>query len=59
MRGHPLRSRRTGGPVSARSGASAISERDMLQTVLMVNAEGQNAVRVEEGTFENMPLTQE
>eukprot|EP00959_Pyramimonas_sp_CCMP1952_P263614 5513029-Pyramimonas_sp.AAC.1 len=57
MRGNPLRSRRTERPVSARSGASAIFERGMLQTVLMVNAGGQNAVRADADTFGNVPLT--
>eukprot|EP00959_Pyramimonas_sp_CCMP1952_P304136 6365427-Pyramimonas_sp.AAC.1 len=56
--GRPLRNqRRTEGPVSGRSGTSAISERDMLFAVLMVNADGQIALRVDEDTFENMPLS--
>eukprot|EP00959_Pyramimonas_sp_CCMP1952_P412024 8634218-Pyramimonas_sp.AAC.1 len=59
MRGNPLRSRRTDSPVSVRSGASAMSERDVLQTVLMVNTDGQNAVRVDKDIVENIPLTQQ
>eukprot|EP00959_Pyramimonas_sp_CCMP1952_P208482 4361024-Pyramimonas_sp.AAC.1 len=58
-RGSPLRSRWTGSPVSTRSGASAMSEGDMPQTALMVNADGQNAARANEDTFENAPLTQQ
>eukprot|EP00959_Pyramimonas_sp_CCMP1952_P176693 3693068-Pyramimonas_sp.AAC.1 len=58
-RGSPRRSRRIeGGPVSVRSGASVIFERGMLHAVLMVNADGLNAVRADEDTFENIPLTQ-
>eukprot|EP00959_Pyramimonas_sp_CCMP1952_P283505 5926728-Pyramimonas_sp.AAC.1 len=59
MRGNPLRQRRTDCPVSARSGASAMSERDVLHAALMVNTDGQNAARADEGTFENIPLTQQ
>eukprot|EP00959_Pyramimonas_sp_CCMP1952_P055840 1166931-Pyramimonas_sp.AAC.1 len=55
--GRPLRTRRTENPESARSGASAISERDMLHVVPMVNADGQTAVRADEGTVENAPLS--
>eukprot|EP00959_Pyramimonas_sp_CCMP1952_P150491 3149472-Pyramimonas_sp.AAC.1 len=58
MRGNPLRPRLAGSPVCVRSGASAKSERDVLQTALMVNTDGQNAVRADEDTFENLPLTQ-
>eukprot|EP00959_Pyramimonas_sp_CCMP1952_P097536 2038920-Pyramimonas_sp.AAC.1 len=59
MRGNPLRQRRTDSPVSVRSGASATPERDMLQTALMVNTDGQNAARADEDTFENIPLAQQ
>eukprot|EP00959_Pyramimonas_sp_CCMP1952_P125467 2623275-Pyramimonas_sp.AAC.1 len=36
-----------------------MSERDMMQTVLMVNADGQNAARADEDTFQDIPLTQQ
>eukprot|EP00959_Pyramimonas_sp_CCMP1952_P388319 8137118-Pyramimonas_sp.AAC.1 len=55
--GRPLRQRRAGSPVSVRIGTSAISERDMLRTVLMVNADGQIAMRADKDTSENMPLS--
>eukprot|EP00959_Pyramimonas_sp_CCMP1952_P122439 2559675-Pyramimonas_sp.AAC.2 len=55
--GRPLRQRRSESPVSARSGTSAISERDMLHAVLMVNPDGQIAVRADDDTFENTPLS--
>eukprot|EP00959_Pyramimonas_sp_CCMP1952_P169054 3531585-Pyramimonas_sp.AAC.1 len=58
MRDHPLRSRWTDSPVSARSGASAMSERGALQTMLMVSADGQNAVRADEDSLDNAPLAQ-
>eukprot|EP00959_Pyramimonas_sp_CCMP1952_P184356 3855032-Pyramimonas_sp.AAC.1 len=41
-------------PASARSGISAISERDMLHTV---NTGGQMAMRANEDTFMSMPTT--
>eukprot|EP00959_Pyramimonas_sp_CCMP1952_P200272 4188697-Pyramimonas_sp.AAC.1 len=56
---NPRRQRRTESPVSVRSGASAMSGRDMLQTVLMINSDGQNAVRADEDTCDNIPLTQQ
>eukprot|EP00959_Pyramimonas_sp_CCMP1952_P298993 6253884-Pyramimonas_sp.AAC.1 len=34
-----------------------MSERDMLHIVLMVNADWQIAMRADENTFENMPLS--
>eukprot|EP00959_Pyramimonas_sp_CCMP1952_P391625 8206893-Pyramimonas_sp.AAC.1 len=55
--GRSLRTRRTESPASARSGASATSERNMLHTVLMVNSDGQIAVRADCDTFENRPLS--
>eukprot|EP00959_Pyramimonas_sp_CCMP1952_P298992 6253863-Pyramimonas_sp.AAC.1 len=56
--GRDLRSRsqrRTESPVSMRSGNRGISERDMLHTLLMVNADGQMGIRAEEDAFMNMP----
>eukprot|EP00959_Pyramimonas_sp_CCMP1952_P313822 6569275-Pyramimonas_sp.AAC.1 len=54
----PRSQRRTETPVSARSGSSAISERDMLHAVLMANADGQVAMRADEDdAFRNMPLS--
>eukprot|EP00959_Pyramimonas_sp_CCMP1952_P461827 9482237-Pyramimonas_sp.AAC.1 len=53
----PRSQRRTESPVSARSGNSAISERDILHAVLMVNTDGQVAMRADEDTFLNMPLS--
>eukprot|EP00959_Pyramimonas_sp_CCMP1952_P189783 3970271-Pyramimonas_sp.AAC.1 len=51
-RGNRPRSQRmTESPVSARSGIGAISERDMLHAVLMVNADGQMDMRADEDTF--------
>eukprot|EP00959_Pyramimonas_sp_CCMP1952_P261971 5478213-Pyramimonas_sp.AAC.1 len=35
---------------------SAISERDMLRTVSMVNTDGQIGMRADEDTLRNMPL---
>eukprot|EP00959_Pyramimonas_sp_CCMP1952_P117760 2461944-Pyramimonas_sp.AAC.1 len=58
MRGNPLCPRRTGRPVSVRSGASAMCESEVLQAILNVNADGQNAVRADEDFFENLPLAQ-
>eukprot|EP00959_Pyramimonas_sp_CCMP1952_P425209 8906699-Pyramimonas_sp.AAC.1 len=45
------------GAVSARSGISAMPERDMLHIVLMVNTDGQMGMRADEGAFMNMPTT--
>eukprot|EP00959_Pyramimonas_sp_CCMP1952_P394375 8263607-Pyramimonas_sp.AAC.1 len=57
-RGNPLRSRRTRGPASTRSGASA-SERDMLHTVPMVISYSRIAMGADDDIFENMPLAQQ
>eukprot|EP00959_Pyramimonas_sp_CCMP1952_P042365 886071-Pyramimonas_sp.AAC.1 len=51
----PRSQRRTQSPVSVRSGISAISERGMLHTVLMVNTDGQMGMRADEDTFLNLP----
>eukprot|EP00959_Pyramimonas_sp_CCMP1952_P094428 1975514-Pyramimonas_sp.AAC.1 len=59
MRGSPLRQRRADSPVSVRSGASAMSERDVLQTALMVNTDGQMTVLADEDTFQDIPVTQQ
>eukprot|EP00959_Pyramimonas_sp_CCMP1952_P454857 9470613-Pyramimonas_sp.AAC.1 len=56
-RHRPRSQRRTETPVSARSGSSAISERGMLHTVLMVNTDGQMGMRADEVTSMNMPTT--
>eukprot|EP00959_Pyramimonas_sp_CCMP1952_P449391 9409693-Pyramimonas_sp.AAC.1 len=53
----PRSQRRTESRASARSVISAISERDMLHTVLMVNTDGQMGMRADEDTFMNMPTT--
>eukprot|EP00959_Pyramimonas_sp_CCMP1952_P323443 6768426-Pyramimonas_sp.AAC.1 len=52
----PRSQRRTESPLSARSGISAISERDMLHAVSIVNTDGQIGMRADEDTFMNMPL---
>eukprot|EP00959_Pyramimonas_sp_CCMP1952_P256052 5348037-Pyramimonas_sp.AAC.1 len=44
----PRSQRRKQSPVSARSGNSAMSERDMLHAVSMVNPDGQVALRADE-----------
>eukprot|EP00959_Pyramimonas_sp_CCMP1952_P358200 7500257-Pyramimonas_sp.AAC.1 len=53
----PRSLRKTESPATARSGVSAISERDMLHTVLMVNTDGQAGMRADEDTFMSMPTT--
>eukprot|EP00959_Pyramimonas_sp_CCMP1952_P010554 221119-Pyramimonas_sp.AAC.1 len=53
----PRNQPRAESPVSARSGSSAISDRDMPHAVLMVNADGQVAMRADEDTFLNLPLS--
>eukprot|EP00959_Pyramimonas_sp_CCMP1952_P063220 1321346-Pyramimonas_sp.AAC.1 len=47
----PRNQRRAESLACARSGASAISERDMLRTVLMVNTDGQIYTLADEDTF--------
>eukprot|EP00959_Pyramimonas_sp_CCMP1952_P252733 5280247-Pyramimonas_sp.AAC.1 len=51
----PRSQRRAGGPVSVRSGSGAISERDMLRTVFMVNTDVQMGMRADGGAFLNLP----
>eukprot|EP00959_Pyramimonas_sp_CCMP1952_P116027 2425604-Pyramimonas_sp.AAC.1 len=53
----PRSQRRAESPVSARSGISAISERDMLHNVLMVDTDGQMSMRADEHTLMNMPTS--
>eukprot|EP00959_Pyramimonas_sp_CCMP1952_P015494 328425-Pyramimonas_sp.AAC.1 len=54
----PRSQRRTESLASARSGISAISERDALHTtVSMVNADGQVGMRADEDAFMNVPAT--
>eukprot|EP00959_Pyramimonas_sp_CCMP1952_P203205 4249541-Pyramimonas_sp.AAC.1 len=53
----PRSQRRTESSVSVRSGISAISERDMLRIVLMVNTDGQAGMRTDEDTFMYVPTT--
>eukprot|EP00959_Pyramimonas_sp_CCMP1952_P120379 2517229-Pyramimonas_sp.AAC.1 len=55
--GRPRRARRIESPASTRCGASAVSERDMLHAVLMVNADEQIAARPDDDTFEATPLS--
>eukprot|EP00959_Pyramimonas_sp_CCMP1952_P099460 2079293-Pyramimonas_sp.AAC.1 len=53
----PRSQRRTESLASVPSGIGAISERDVLHTVLMVNTDGQMGMRADEDTFLNMPTT--
>eukprot|EP00959_Pyramimonas_sp_CCMP1952_P223606 4675308-Pyramimonas_sp.AAC.1 len=53
----PRNQRRTESPVSARSGNGAISERDMLHIVFMVDTDGRMGMRADEDTFLNLPTT--
>eukprot|EP00959_Pyramimonas_sp_CCMP1952_P001165 23182-Pyramimonas_sp.AAC.1 len=53
----PRSQRSTEGSASVRSGIGAISERDMLRIVLMVNTDGQMGMRADEDTFMNVPTT--
>eukprot|EP00959_Pyramimonas_sp_CCMP1952_P233960 4889022-Pyramimonas_sp.AAC.1 len=53
----PRNQRRTESRVSARSGSSAMSERDMLHTVCTVNTDGQIRVRADEDASLNLPTT--
>eukprot|EP00959_Pyramimonas_sp_CCMP1952_P241119 5039054-Pyramimonas_sp.AAC.1 len=53
----PRSQRRTESPVSVRSGSSAISERNGLHTVLMVDTGGQMGMRADEDAFLNLPTT--
>eukprot|EP00959_Pyramimonas_sp_CCMP1952_P254025 5306729-Pyramimonas_sp.AAC.1 len=53
----PRSQRRTESPICVRSGNSAISERDMLHTVFMVNADGHMGTRADEDTSLNLATT--
>eukprot|EP00959_Pyramimonas_sp_CCMP1952_P154881 3240447-Pyramimonas_sp.AAC.1 len=53
---HSRSQRRTESLASMRSVNSGISERDMLHTVLMLNADGQMGILAEEDAFMNLPI---